>query len=110
MVDGDKDVICCDVVFCVCRGVVQMDVGYVWWLVFVLNFGQFMILDYFDFGMFEQVVLQDFFCLQVVVVMYQCYFVGEIGQKQCFFDGGIVVVDYCYLMVVIEEVVVGCVG
>lgn len=45
----------------------------------------------------------------VVVVDYGDFFC-DVGEVKCFFDGCIVVVDYCDFLVVIEEVVVGCVG
>lgn len=37
-------------------------------------------------------------------------FSGDIGQIQCFFNGGIVIVDDGNFLVMIEEVIISCVG
>lgn len=66
--------------------------------------------DFVGFGFGEQFVLYDFFCVQCVMVVYQVDFVGDIGEIQCFFYCGVVVVDYYYVLFVEEEFVVGGVG
>lgn len=48
--------------------------------------------------------------MEWVMVMYDGDWFCDVGEVECFFDGGIVVIDYDYVFVVIEEVIVGGVG
>lgn len=111
MVDGYEEVVGVDVVGVVVQGGFYVYVGYVG--IVVQYFFYLVVLDGFDFvfgDFFEQFVLYDFFCFQGVVVVDQVDFVGDVGQVQCFFYGGVVVIDYDYVLVVVEEVVIGGVG
>lgn len=111
VVDCYEEVVCFDVVGVVVQCGFYVYVGDVG--IIVQYFVDLVVLYGFDFvgGNFgKQFVLYDFFCFEGVVVVDQVDFVGDVGQVQCFFDGCVVVVDYDYILVMVEEVVVGGVG
>lgn len=110
VVDGNKNIGIRDFCYFVCVDVFGFYVGYVQRYVSFNDFFQSVELKCFDFFVFQQMFLKDFFGVQFVVVVDQGYFGGEVCQEQCFFNGGIVVVDYYDFLFVIKEVVVGCVG
>ena len=65
-------------------------------------------LAFGDLG--HQLVDQDFLGAEGIAAMHQGDLLGDVGQIQCFLDGGVAATDHGHVLVAIEETVTGGAG
>ena len=78
-----------------------------------LNFNRAPVTPLDDFALFHaahQFVHHDFFGTEAVAAVYQGYGIGDVGQVECFFHGGVAAADNGYVLFFIEEAVAGGAG
>ena len=90
--------------------VLQPDVGDLGWIFATADLVDHAVPDHLDLGMLECAILQDAFGAEVVAAVNEGDLRSEVGQKQCFLDGGIAAADHDHILAAVEEAIAGGAG